>query len=194
MPESIVSPAGHAGAGAEDLERRLFQRRRHLHGDRLGRHALAGEAIALAHERRRRAGPRRRSWAGGTVPATNFTRHEVQRPRPPQVAVMSMPAAWAAARMLVPAGSDSSRRGSARRGSVRMVSATAMRRHCNGVSATISNSTRASPSLSTAARASAGSRRSAATPPWTSASRTVAARGRSTSARSARGGVGVSFG
>ena len=28
---------------------------------------------------------------GGTVPATNFTRHDVQRPRPPQIAVMSMP-------------------------------------------------------------------------------------------------------
>src|SRR5688572_6748367 len=68
---------------------------------------------------------------GGTAPATNFTRHEVQRPRPPQVAVRSMPAAWAAARMLVAGGSASSRRASAPRGSVRIVSATAMPAHCN---------------------------------------------------------------
>src|SRR5262245_40872563 len=65
---------------------------------------------------------------GGTAPATNFTRQEVQRPRPPQVAVRSMPAAWAAARMLVAGGSDSSRRTSARRGSVKIVSATAIPR------------------------------------------------------------------
>ena len=39
---------------------------------------------------------------GGAVPATNLTRHDVQRPRPPQVAVMSTPAACAAFRMVVP--------------------------------------------------------------------------------------------
>ena len=53
---------------------------------------------------------------GGTVPATNLTRQEVQRPRPPQVAVMSTPAAWAALRMLVPGvmASSTSRLGAAR--------------------------------------------------------------------------------
>ena len=40
--------------------------------------------------------------AGGTAPATNFTRQDVHRPRPPQVAVTSTPAACAALRMLVP--------------------------------------------------------------------------------------------
>ena len=39
---------------------------------------------------------------GGTVPVTSFTRHEVQRPRPPQVAVMSTPPPCAAFRMVVP--------------------------------------------------------------------------------------------
>ena len=39
---------------------------------------------------------------GGAVPATNLTRHDVQRPRPPQVAVMSTPAAWADFRIVVP--------------------------------------------------------------------------------------------
>ena len=39
---------------------------------------------------------------GGAVPATNLIRHEVQRPRPPQVAVMSTPPACAALRMVVP--------------------------------------------------------------------------------------------
>src|SRR4029453_7693996 len=39
---------------------------------------------------------------GGAVPATSFTRHEVQRPRPPQVAVMSTPPPCAALRMVVP--------------------------------------------------------------------------------------------
>src|SRR6266849_10833857 len=39
---------------------------------------------------------------GGMVPETNFTRQEVQRPRPPQVAVMSTPAAWPARRTVVP--------------------------------------------------------------------------------------------
>ncbi len=45
---------------------------------------------------------------GGAIPETNLTRHEVQRPRPPQVAVMSTPEAWAAFRMVVP---DSTSRG-----------------------------------------------------------------------------------
>src|SRR6185503_7234584 len=54
---------------------------------------------------RTRASP---SWSssitvgGGTVPAVNLTRQEVQRPRPPQVAVMSTPAACAARSMVVP--------------------------------------------------------------------------------------------
>src|SRR5207244_3983179 len=39
---------------------------------------------------------------GGMAPATNFTRQDVQRPRPPQVAVMSTPRAWAARRMVLP--------------------------------------------------------------------------------------------
>src|SRR5262245_6130246 len=46
---------------------------------------------------------------GGTVPATNLTRHDVQRPRPPQVAVMSTPAAWAALRIVVPGATSSER-------------------------------------------------------------------------------------
>jgi len=39
---------------------------------------------------------------GGTAPSMNFTRQEVHRPRPPQVAVMSTPAACAARRIVVP--------------------------------------------------------------------------------------------
>src|SRR5712664_202359 len=39
---------------------------------------------------------------GGAVPATSLTRHEVHRPRPPQVAVMSTPEAWADFRIVVP--------------------------------------------------------------------------------------------
>src|SRR5260370_36278601 len=39
---------------------------------------------------------------GGAVPATSLTRHEVHRPRPPQVAVMSTPPAWADFRIVVP--------------------------------------------------------------------------------------------
>src|SRR4051812_5772706 len=50
---------------------------------------------------------------GGMLPETNFTRQEVQRPRPPQVAVMSTPPAWAALRM-VTLGSASRRRFSGR--------------------------------------------------------------------------------
>ena len=72
MPESMVTaePVPTPGTGAEDLERRLLERRRELHGDGLARDALAGQAVALAHEvgseldfvadgrRRRRAGRR----------------------------------------------------------------------------------------------------------------------------------------
>src|SRR5262245_25967154 len=47
--------------------------------------------------------------AGGVVPATNLTRHDVHRPRPPQVAVMSTPAAWAEARMVDPGSTWSAR-------------------------------------------------------------------------------------
>src|SRR5258708_5062699 len=39
---------------------------------------------------------------GGAVPATSLTRQEVQRPRPPQMALMSTPPACAALRMVVP--------------------------------------------------------------------------------------------
>src|SRR5882724_9926879 len=67
---------------------------------------------------------------GGIVPATNFTRHEVQRPRPPQVAVTSTPPSCAAFRMLVPAATVSSRRVRASPGSVKMTSETAIRRYC----------------------------------------------------------------
>src|SRR5206468_6936028 len=53
---------------------------------------------------------------GGAVPA-NLIRQDVQRPRPPQVAVMSTPAAWAALRIVVPESTSRMRR------SGRMVSA-----------------------------------------------------------------------
>src|SRR2546428_5794226 len=46
---------------------------------------------------------------GGIVPSMNFTRHEVHRPRAPQVAVMSTPAAWAALRIVVPDATSSVR-------------------------------------------------------------------------------------
>src|SRR5256885_782940 len=65
---------------------------------------------------------------GGIVPSTNFTRHEVHRPRPPQVAVTSTPPSCAAFRMLVPAATVSSRRVRASPGSVKMTSETAIRR------------------------------------------------------------------
>src|SRR5512132_1696516 len=68
---------------------------------------------------------------GGIAPARNFTRHDVQRPRPPQVAVMSIDAACAARRIVVPGGRLSSRRAPASRGSVRMTRETAMPGHCN---------------------------------------------------------------
>ena len=46
---------------------------------------------------------------GGMVPATNFTRQDVQRPRPPQVAVMSTPAPCAALRTVTPGSTCSVR-------------------------------------------------------------------------------------
>jgi len=67
---------------------------------------------------------------GGGVPATNFTRHEVQRPRPPHVAVMSMPPSWAARRIVVPGVTTSSRRREGSFGSGRTVSAAATRSNC----------------------------------------------------------------
>src|SRR5204863_474611 len=70
---------------------------------------------------------------GGTAPATNLTRHEVQRPRPPQVAVMSTPPPWAALRIDVPGARSSVRRAPGSRGSVRIVSATAMSSHSSGM-------------------------------------------------------------
>src|SRR5262249_7359558 len=47
---------------------------------------------------------------GGIVPETNFTRHDVHRPRPPQVAVMSTPPSWAARRMVEPGSTESTTR------------------------------------------------------------------------------------
>src|SRR5262245_55559399 len=58
---------------------------------------------------------------GGIVPETNFTRHEVHRPRPPHVAVMSTPPSWAARRMVEPGSTDSTTR------SGRMISGMLMR-------------------------------------------------------------------
>src|SRR5919201_188157 len=68
---------------------------------------------------------------GGTVPATNCTRQEVQRPRPPHVAVISTPPSCAALRIVVPAATLSSRRVPDSAGSVRMTSETVIRRHCS---------------------------------------------------------------
>src|SRR5205823_10539843 len=65
---------------------------------------------------------------GGIVPSMNLTRQEVQRPRPPQVAVTSTPPSCAAVRMLVPAAMVSTRRGRASPGCVRMTSETGIRR------------------------------------------------------------------
>src|SRR5215475_3648036 len=47
---------------------------------------------------------------GGIVPETNFTRHDVHRPRPPHVAVMSTPPSWAARRMVEPGSTESTTR------------------------------------------------------------------------------------
>src|SRR2546428_13828275 len=70
---------------------------------------------------------------GGGRPARNFTRHDVHRPRPPRVAVMSTPAACAALRIVVPGATVSVRRAAASPGSVRIVSATAMASHSSGM-------------------------------------------------------------
>jgi len=73
---------------------------------------------------------------GGIVPSMNLTRQEVQRPRPPQVAVTSTPPSCAAVRMLVPAATVSTRRGRASPGCVRMTSETGIRRYCTRARAT----------------------------------------------------------
>src|SRR5437762_10133206 len=69
---------------------------------------------------------------GGTVPATNFTRQDVHRPRPPHVAVISIPAACAVFKMEVAGGRESVRWADGSRGSVRMVRGTAMPPHSSG--------------------------------------------------------------
>src|SRR5437899_10858252 len=70
---------------------------------------------------------------GGGRPARNFTRHVVHRPRPPQVAVMSTPAACAALRIVVPGATVTVRRTAASRGSATKVSGTAMASHSSGM-------------------------------------------------------------
>src|SRR2546428_9712199 len=72
------------------------------------------------------------SVGGGGKPARNLTRHEVHRPRPPQVAMMSTPPACAALRIVVPGATLSVRR-SASPGAWRIVSATAMASHSSGM-------------------------------------------------------------
>jgi hypothetical protein len=64
---------------------------------------------------------------GGTGPVTNLTRQEVQRPRPPQVAVMAIPADWAALSIEAPGEALSVRLAEGSRGSVRTVRTTATR-------------------------------------------------------------------
>ena len=54
---------------------------------------------------------------GGGSPARNFTRQDVHRPRPPQVAVISTPPACAALRIVVPGATVSVRRDAGSRGS-----------------------------------------------------------------------------
>ena len=115
--------AGGIG-GPQHLERQLLDGRRHLHGHGLARPALAGQAVALAHL----VGPELdlvHDGRRGIGPATNFTRHDVQRPRPPHVAVMSTPAAWAAVRIETPGVRVSARRADGSCGSVRTVRRTA---------------------------------------------------------------------
>src|SRR3989449_10740209 len=70
---------------------------------------------------------------GGGRPARNLTRHEVHRPRPPHVAVMSTPPACAALRIVVPGATLSVRRDATSTGSWRTVSATAMAPHSSGM-------------------------------------------------------------
>src|SRR5262245_50976610 len=70
---------------------------------------------------------------GGGRPARNLTRHDVQRPRPPHVAVTSTPAACAAFRIVVPGATLSVRRDAAAPESWTIVSATAMASHSSGM-------------------------------------------------------------
>ena len=95
---------GRAGRplGAEDLEAPVVHGRRDLHGDRVRHATLAGEAIALAHERVAEL-ELVHDRGRGMSPETNLMRHDVQRPRPPQVASMSTPPPCAEARMVAPA-------------------------------------------------------------------------------------------
>src|SRR5438093_11684534 len=78
------------------------------------------------------------SWSasmivGGGAPVRNLTRHDVQRPRPPHVAVMSTPPAWAALRIVAPAAAVRLRRDAGSLGSTMIVSATAMVFHSSGM-------------------------------------------------------------
>src|SRR5215510_14847383 len=70
---------------------------------------------------------------GGGRPARNLTRHDVHRPRPPHVAVMSMPAACAALRIVVPGETVRVRRAAGSRGLATNVSGTAMASHSSGM-------------------------------------------------------------
>ena len=70
---------------------------------------------------------------GGGSPTRNFTRHDVHRPRPPHVAVMSTPPACAALRIVVPGATVSVRRAPGSFGSVTSVSGTAIASHSSGM-------------------------------------------------------------
>jgi hypothetical protein len=71
--------------------------------------------------------------AGGGRPARNLTRHEVHRPRPPQVAVTSTPPACAAFRIVVPGATLSVRLDAAPPAARRIVSETALTSHSSGM-------------------------------------------------------------
>src|SRR2546425_812919 len=85
----------------------------------------------------RRGSPQSGPWpmmgGGGGGPARNLPGHEVPRPRPPHVAVMSTPPACAALRIVVPGATLSVRRDATSTGSWRTVSATAMAPHSSGM-------------------------------------------------------------
>ncbi len=70
---------------------------------------------------------------GGGSPTRNFTRQDVHRPRPPQVAVISTPPACAALRIVVPGATVKVRRDAGSRGSATSVSGTAMAPHSSGM-------------------------------------------------------------
>src|SRR5262249_10406881 len=70
---------------------------------------------------------------GGGGPARNSPGHDVHRPRPPQVAVMSMEAACAALRIVVPGATVTVRRAAGSPGSATKVSGTAMASHSSGM-------------------------------------------------------------